>query len=95
MLLLGLVAACGAKTPPPPTETPGSPSAVPVTCTRDADCGAGEMCHGAQGCDVPWTCGAPRPCTKDLVFYCGCDGKDHQGSGTCPPAPYAHKGRCP
>jgi len=70
-------------------------SAGPVTCTSNADCAAGEMCSGPEGCDVPWTCGPARPCTKDLVFYCGCDGKEHQGSGSCPPAPYKHKGPCP
>jgi hypothetical protein len=66
-----------------------------VTCKSNADCGAGEMCSGAEGCDAPWTCVPSRPCTRDMVVYCGCDGQEHRGSGSCPPAPYKHKGPCP
>jgi hypothetical protein len=110
-LVLVVLAACGAKTPPP-TDTNVTPIAadrdagpgqttrhtgstgVPVTCASSAECGQGEVCHGPEGCDVPWTCQPARPCTKDLVVYCGCDGLEHRGSGSCPPAPYKNKGPC-
>jgi len=29
------------------------------------------------------------------VTYCGCDGQTFQGSGSCPPRPYSHRGACP
>lgn len=73
----------------------GASGAGVVTCKSNSDCGAGEMCSGAEGCDAPWTCVPSRPCTRDLVVYCGCDGQEHRGSGSCPPAPYKHKGECP
>lgn len=71
-----------------------APPAEGRTCQSNADCGDEEMCFGPEGCDVAWTCQPLRPCTRDLVVYCGCDGERHEGSGTCPPAPYAHRGPC-
>ena len=44
--------------------------------------------------NAPWTCGPTKPCTKDLKTYCGCDGKEFKGSGTCPQKPYANRGPC-
>jgi len=68
--------------------TEGSP------CSSGADCPDGMMCTGEIGCDVSWTCQPARPCTRDLVQYCGCDGETIQGSGSCPPAPFSARGPC-
>ena len=65
-----------------------------TTCTSRADCGEGQTCAGPEGCDVAWTCQPDRPCTRDLVVYCGCDGTVLRGSGSCPPAPYRNRGPC-
>lgn len=75
-------------------DTTDAPPAEGRTCQTSADCGDEEMCFGEAGCDTPWTCQPLRPCTRDLVVYCGCDGERHEGSGSCPPAPYAHRGAC-
>ena len=64
------------------------------TCTSTEQCAKGETCQGAAGCTTAWTCMPARPCTRDLVPYCGCDGKSFQGSSTCPPRPFARRGRC-
>lgn len=64
------------------------------TCTSNDDCEDDEMCTGPAGCDIPWTCEAQRPCTRDLRQYCSCDGETIEGSGSCPPAPYKHPGPC-
>lgn len=77
----------------PPLETPAA-EAEGTPCTSSADCAQGEMCSGPEGCDVTWTCQPAGPCTRDLVTYCGCDGQTIQGSGSCPPAPYSHRGEC-
>jgi hypothetical protein len=94
-LLLALAAACGAKTPPPAaTQASSASDAGAATCTSNQECGPGEMCAGPEGCEVAWTCVPARPCTRDMVIFCGCDGQEHQGSGSCPPAPYRHRGPC-
>jgi hypothetical protein len=53
------------------------------------------MCSGDAGCDAVWTCQPARPCTRDLVKYCGCDGKTFQGSSTCPLQKWKARGACP
>ena len=65
-----------------------------TTCTSSRDCPEGQQCFGEAGCDVQWTCQEPRPCTRDLVTYCGCSGETVQGSGSCPPEPYSRRGAC-
>jgi hypothetical protein len=82
-----------------PAETPATapaetPTPVAKTCTTSADCAKGEMCQGPEGCGTPWTCGPQKPCTRDLVTYCGCDGQTFKGSGSCPARPYASRGAC-
>lgn len=64
------------------------------TCTSNEDCEEGTFCSGPAGCDIPWTCVEPRPCTMDLRAFCSCDGETIYGSSTCPPAPYKHPGEC-
>lgn len=68
---------------------------APGTCTSSADCPDGQMCSGPEGCDAAWTCGPARPCTRDYVAYCGCDGQTMHGSGSCPPGPFRSRGECP
>jgi hypothetical protein len=73
--------------------TEPEPTATGV-CQSADDCAEGEMCTGPEGCDEPWTCQPMRPCTRDLVVYCSCEGETVRGSGSCPPEPYAHRGPC-
>lgn len=63
-------------------------------CDATTGCAEGLSCDGAEGCDTPWTCQPLRPCTRDLVTYCGCDGQTFQNSGSCPGRPYARRGAC-
>ena len=80
---------------PSPSESPLPDPADPVVCSSNADCGAGEVCGAFEGCGpAARRCTPDRACTKDLVEYCGCDGKTIQGSGSCPPAPFTHRGPC-
>jgi hypothetical protein len=79
----------GACEPAPPAPPKG-----PKTCTSGADCAANEQCAGGEGCGTPWTCQPQKPCTRDLVTFCGCDGKQFQGSGSCPGKPFSKKGKC-
>jgi hypothetical protein len=77
----------------------GATDAAPATdggrtCTGVTGCGQGELCQGPEGCTTPWTCGPSRPCTRDLAQFCGCNGVTFQGSSSCPPQPYKHKGPC-
>ena len=65
-----------------------------TACNSSADCPEGQQCYGEPGCDEPWTCQDPRPCTRDLVTYCSCNGETVQGSGSCPPERYEHRGAC-
>ena len=95
------LSACGPKTAPPPSNTttptapPSGKAADGAACLIAADCTSG-MCEG-QGCDAatPGKCvSAERICTQDMQSYCGCDGKDFFGSGTCPGRRYASRGAC-
>jgi hypothetical protein len=101
-VVLVVMAACGGSKAPVATETQTAvtpdasmPDAAALTCASGADCPSGTFCTGGEGCDVPWTCQPNRPCTRDAVQYCGCDGTNVIGSSRCPPKPYAHKGPCP
>ena len=78
---------------PEPVDEPAETTDA-TTCTSSSDCPEGQLCAGEEGCDVAWTCQPPRPCTRDLVTYCGCSGETVQGSGSCPPEPYVHRGAC-
>ncbi len=89
--------------PPPPDDGTGDdpvssddPAPVPEggECSAPGQCAEGLFCAGEEGCDATWTCQPMRPCTRDLVMYCGCDGETFEGSGTCPSRPYAHRGAC-
>jgi hypothetical protein len=73
------------------TDTDGS---APRTCRQQSDCRTGERCFGPEGCGVPWTCVPSNGCTPDLGWYCTCRGVTVQGSSSCPPEPYAHRGAC-
>lgn len=64
------------------------------TCVTSGDCPEGLFCFGPEGCERDWICVAPRPCTRDLVQYCACDGTTVEGSGSCPPRAYRHRGPC-
>jgi hypothetical protein len=99
-----LVPSCaGTSRPVDPKDVPlestpdaaQGPTAEPRTCLRASDCGAGEDCAGEQGCDAAWTCQPARPCSRDAVPYCTCDGRTVTGSSHCPPEPYRARGACP
>ena len=64
-------------------------------CSSDADCGSEELCEG-EGCrDLQGVCvPKERPCTRDLVTYCGCDGTTFQSSGSCPGKRFSKRGAC-
>jgi hypothetical protein len=80
------------------TTTPTTPTVNQTgsaqTCTSSDDCPDGTTCLGEPGCGEPWTCQPARPCTRDLVVYCGCNGETFRGSGTCPGRPYRARGTC-
>ena len=65
-----------------------------ASCTTSEDCPQGQICSGDAGCDTSWTCKPPRPCTRDLVTFCGCDGETFQSSSSCPGAQYRNVGQC-
>jgi hypothetical protein len=64
-------------------------------CSSDAECDAEQVCEGI-GCGTSeGRCIArDRICTRDLATYCGCDGKEFQGSGSCPGGRFAYRGPC-
>jgi hypothetical protein len=92
--------------PPPGRDTPaptppskrqpgvGSGRADGTACSTSSQCASG-ICEG-MGCG--WNQGkcapAQRSCTRDLRVFCGCDGKDFQGSSTCPGRVFRHPGSC-
>jgi hypothetical protein len=93
------VAPAATFTPPLLTATPPMvPNLAPVkpvkTCKANADCGQGERCGFVAGCGAPQQCVPDTGCTKDLVPYCGCDGKVFESSGTCAGQPFANRGGC-
>jgi hypothetical protein len=71
----------------------GVDDASPGECAGTTGCeGCAGACVGAS-CDGPWMC-EMRPCTRDIVPWCGCDGRTFFSSSTCPSAPYVHMGEC-
>ncbi len=92
--------------PPPPADAapvvvaPPPPDAAPELveddgeCHSNAECKSG-VCEGA-GCDdgAAYCVSQQRACTADVRTYCGCDGKNFQGSGSCPGRIYDHRGAC-
>ena len=66
-----------------------------VLCTADTPCVEGVCTPGAAVCGGPWHCALTGIlCTDDLAPYCGCDGVEFRGSGTCPTRPFRHRGPC-
>ncbi len=68
----------------------------PRTCPLPSgDCGVGGLCLGQNTCRVRvGLCVASRPCTRDLVAYCGCDGVTFMDSSTCPRQNFESMGPC-
>lgn len=65
-------------------------------CSKPDDCKSG-VCEG-EGCDPATTkavcVAADRMCTRDYRTYCGCDGKEFGGSGSCPGRMYQSASAC-
>lgn len=63
-----------------------------------ADCAKGDECKSGtcegEGCTTGKCVPSTRMCTRDLVQYCGCDGKTFSASGSCPGRLYRKKGAC-
>lgn len=109
LLLLLSLAGCSGSGPSDPPLDQGASGAVDLISSGDlatpdlsaapnscggAVCGAAAVCQGAPGCGSAWMCAASPGCTRDLVAYCGCDGKTFRASGSCPGQPYLHRGEC-
>jgi hypothetical protein len=86
--------------PTPPAEPPSNGAVAPGSvaaggaCEIAADCASG-VCQG-MGCGPRQGVCADKMarCTRDLVAYCGCDGKTFRASSTCPGQRFANKGEC-
>lgn len=85
---------CGASGELRCTMVPCVDAGTPRTCSTSGDCPAGTLCVGPDGCGVPWTCQSPPPCTRDLAYFCACDGTTFRASSTCPGRPFAYRGPC-
>lgn len=67
-------------------------------CTTSADCRAGSVCAGVEGCSTFWTCiprrrARPR-CARNEERFCACTGDTFEASQTCPGQPFLHRGYC-
>ncbi|MFV8752623.1 hypothetical protein ACNOYE_18910 [Nannocystaceae bacterium ST9] len=65
-------------------------------CTHGQQCSSGLcMGEGLEGCGTGATgvC-SEAGCTKDLASYCGCNGFEFSGSGSCPNQQFAYRGPC-
>jgi hypothetical protein len=73
---------------------PAKPRADGAACSEAGQCSSG-ICEG-EGCgtDQGHCAAKSAPCTRDLVTYCGCDGKAFQASGSCAGERFAHRGAC-
>ncbi|HUH00341.1 MAG TPA: hypothetical protein VML75_00020, partial [Kofleriaceae bacterium] len=84
---------------PPIAATPdpadaGALRADGEACDESSDC-AGGLCEGLGCGQGEGVCASSaRPCTRDYVTYCGCDGQVFHGSGSCPGQRYAYRGEC-
>jgi hypothetical protein len=82
---------------PPPSPPPDAAPALVDDgweCQSNAECKSG-VCEGAGCEDASGTCvPRDRACTADVRTYCGCDGKNFQGSGSCPGRIYDYRGPC-
>lgn len=79
------------------TERRASVATTPSssTCVTSRDCSRGQICQGAPGCGMEWTCAPPeRACIQDTQVFCDCEGRDFRASMFCPGRPYAHRGSC-
>ncbi|MDQ3037281.1 MAG: hypothetical protein M3Y87_33110, partial [Myxococcota bacterium] len=66
-----------------------------TSCTTSRDCARGQICQGAPGCGMQWTCSRPeRECVRDTQVFCDCEGQDFRASMFCPGRPFAHRGSC-
>ncbi|EDM81274.1 hypothetical protein PPSIR1_40360 [Plesiocystis pacifica SIR-1] len=68
-----------------------------ASCSTHADCGEGGICEGVGCGEGEGRCvedPAGRMCTRDLVAYCGCDGKEFKTSGSCPGDRFEYRGPC-
>ncbi len=84
-----------ADAPPPPPQAPSPRSlAQGQACTASTQCGEGLTCAGEPGCGRPWSCQPAHPCTRDLVPFCGCDGRVFRSSSSCPGRPHRSRGVC-
>lgn len=85
-----------APEPPPPPAPATAAGSVDDggACNEAAECKSG-TCEG-KGCGLNEGRCAPkeRRCTRDLRVYCGCDGKEFRGSGTCPGQRYDKQAAC-
>jgi hypothetical protein len=78
--------------PPPPVPAAGRPDGA--SCTTADQCSGG-VCEG-EGCgpDEGRCASTQRMCTRDFVKYCGCDGTEFGGSGSCPGKRFSKRGPC-
>lgn len=66
------------------------------SCTNGQQCTSGLcMGEGLEGCGTGATgvC-SEAGCTKDLATFCGCNGFEFRGSGSCPNQQFAYRGPC-
>ncbi len=82
------------EAPPSSKADGGSSRADGASCSEATQCASG-ICEG-EGCGAEQgRCAAKvSPCTRDLVTYCGCDGRTFQASGSCAGKRYARRGAC-
>lgn len=66
------------------------------SCTSGQQCASG-LCtgEGLEGCGTRsgGQC-SQADCTQDLATYCGCNGFEFRGSGSCPNQQFAYRGPC-
>lgn len=66
------------------------------SCSSGQQCASGLcMGEGLEGCSTGamGVC-SEAGCTKDLATYCGCNGFEFRGSGSCPNQQFAYRGPC-
>ncbi|MGI5863172.1 MAG: hypothetical protein ACOX6T_14075 [Myxococcales bacterium] len=72
----------------------GIQTSKPAACETTSDCPERTVCQGGEGCEAVWTCEDAARCTRDLVPFCGCDGKTFHASSTCPARKFSRRGPC-